>query len=123
MLHQKIIWVRSDARRRVRYLAGNPLWPLQELYDLRNPPFVADPEFTPFDIDALACDPKSAPASPSNLKQVCPSKHRGLRTIRREFPIPQLVAGLSWRFAQHIKPPVVPETEFAPLDLSYISRQ
>jgi hypothetical protein len=40
-----------------------------------------------------------------------------------EFPIPQLVAGIPWRFAQHIKRPVVPEAEFAPLVLSYISRQ
>lgn len=29
-------------------------WPFKVLHDLfRNPPFVADPEFTPFDIDAL----------------------------------------------------------------------
>jgi hypothetical protein len=123
MLHRKIIRARSDARRRDRYLAGNPLWPLEELYDLRNPPFVADPEFTPFDIHALGCDPKSAPASPSDPTQVRPSKHRHLYTVRREFPIPQLVAGLPWRFAQHIRRSVVPEAEFAPLDLSYISRQ
>jgi hypothetical protein len=50
-------------------------------------------------------------------------KHRRLYTVRREFPIPRLVAGLPWRFAQHIERPVVPEAEFAALDLSYISRQ
>jgi hypothetical protein len=37
--------------------------------------------------------------------------------LRREFPIPPLVAGLPWRFAQHPQGPVVPEAEFAPLDL------
>ena len=95
-----------------RYLA-NPLWPLQELHDLRNPPFVADPEFTPLDLDALGCDPKSAPASP---------KHRRLYTFRREFPIPRLVTGLPWRYSQYINSPVVPEGEFPPLNLSYISR-
>jgi hypothetical protein len=122
MLQRKIVRVRSEARRRGRYLVGNPLWPLEELYDLRNPPFVADPEFTPFDIHALGCDPKSAPASPSDPTQVRPS-NTGLYTVRREFPIPQLVAGLPWRFAQPIRHLVVPEAEFAPLDLSYISRQ
>jgi hypothetical protein len=64
MSKRKIIRVRNDARRRRRYLNGNPLWPLEELYDLRNPPFVADPEFTPFDVHALGCDPKNALASP-----------------------------------------------------------
>jgi hypothetical protein len=117
MLQRKFIRVRSDQRRLGRYLVGNPLWPLEELHDLRNPPFVADPEFTPFDIDAFGCDAQSAPASPSDRTQVRPSKHRRLYTFRREFPIPRLVAGLPWRFAQHIKRPVVPEVEFAPLDL------
>jgi hypothetical protein len=78
MSHRKIIRVRSDARRRDCYLAGNPLWPLEELYDLRNPPFIGDPEFTPFDIHVLGCGPKSAPASPSDPTQVRPSKHRNL---------------------------------------------
>ena len=58
MLQRKCIRVRSDPSRRGGWLAGNPLWPLEELHDLRNPRFVADPEFTPFDIDALGCDPK-----------------------------------------------------------------
>src|ERR1700685_2499200 len=113
MLQRKFVRVRSDPRRR-RYLA-NPLWPLEELHDLRNPPFVADPEFTPFDIYALGCDPKSALALPSDPTQVRAPKQR-LLYCRREFPIPRLVAGLPWRFAQHIERPVVPEAEFAALD-------
>src|SRR5271165_4421145 len=110
MLRRKFIRVRSDRRRLGRYQAGNPLWPLEELHDLHKPPFVAEPEFAPFDIDALRCNLQSAPALPGSC------------TVRREFPIPQLVAGLTWRFAQHIKRPVVPEVEFAPLDLRYVSR-
>ena len=121
MLQRKFIRLRSDPRRR-RYLAENPLWTLEVLHDLRNPPFVAEPEFTPFEIDALGCYPKSAPASPSDSTQVRPSKHRRLYTIRREFPIAQLVGGLPWRYAEHIKRPIVPEAEFALLDLSYIGR-
>jgi hypothetical protein len=81
-----------------------------------------EPEFTPFDIDALRCNPQSAPALPGDRVQVRPPKHRRSCTVRRKFPIPQLVAGLPWRFAQLIKRPVVPEVEFAPLDLPYISR-
>src|ERR1700730_6392554 len=120
MSQRKFIRVRSDPRRH-RYLA-NPLWPLGELHDLRNQPFVADPEFSSFDIDALECDPKSAPVLPSSPTQVRSPKHR-LLYFRMEFPIPLLVARLPWRFAQHIERPVVPEAEIAPLDLSYISRQ
>jgi hypothetical protein len=41
-----------DLKTRKPYVA-NPLWPLEELRDLGDPPFVADPEFTRFDIDAL----------------------------------------------------------------------
>jgi hypothetical protein len=121
MLRRKLIRVRSHPRRLGRYQAGNPLWPLEELHDLRKPPFVAELEFTPFDIDALRCNPQSAPALPGDRVQVRPPKHRRSRTVRREFPIPQLVVGLPWRFAQRIRRPVVPEVEFAPLDLPYIS--
>ena len=120
MLERKFIRIRGVRRRLGRYLAGNPLWPLEELYDLRDPPFVADPEFTPFEIDALACDPKSTPTLPSDSTQVRPSKHGRLHTVRREFPIPPLVGGIPWRYAEYIKRPVVPEGEFAPLDLSCI---
>jgi hypothetical protein len=115
--------IRRDSRRRGRSLLGNPLWPLEELRDLRNPPFAGDPEFTPFDIAALGCDPKSAPASPGDSTQVRPSENRCQYMVRREFPIPQLVAGLPWRSAQGIKRPVVPETELASLELSYISQR
>ena len=64
MLRRKFIRARSYPRRLGRYQAGNPLWPLEELHDLHKPPFVAEPEFTPFDIDALRCNPQSVPALP-----------------------------------------------------------
>ena len=80
---------------------ANPLWPLEELRDLGDPPFVADPEFTPFDIDALRPHDGSAFALPS----------------KTQFPIPRLVSGLPWRFAESILSPIVPDGEFAPLDL------
>jgi hypothetical protein len=99
-----------DASRRLAPMDA----PFKVLHDLRNPPFVADPEFTPFDVGTLVCDSKSAPASPSDPTQVSQSKHRRLYTFRREFPIPQLVGGLPWRFAQHVNHPVVSEAEFAP---------
>ena len=107
MLPRKFIRVRVDPRRH-RYLAANPLWTLEELRNLHNPPFVADPEFTPFKIDALECDTKSVPALRSD-----PSG-------RREFPIPPLVGGLPWRCAEYIKRSAVPEAEFVRLDLSCI---
>jgi hypothetical protein len=97
--------------------------PFKVLHDLHNPPFVADPEFTPLNVGTLVCNSKNAPSSPIGPTRVCHSKHRRLSTVRREFPIPQLVSGLPWRFAQDIERPVVPETESAPLDLSYIGRQ
>jgi hypothetical protein len=119
MSQRKFVRARRGPRRR-RYLAANPLWTLEELRNLRNPPFVTDPEFTPFDIDALGADPQSVPALLSEPTQVRPSKHRRLHTVGREFPIPPLVGGLPWRYAENIKRPVVPEAEFAPLDLSCI---
>jgi len=119
MWQRKFIW--RGAKGRSRYQAANPLWTLEELHDLRHPPFVADPEFTPFDLNALGADPQSASTSPSNSTQVCPSERQRFYTVRREFAIPHLVAGLPWRFARHLKGPVVPEAEFAPLDLSYIN--
>lgn len=111
MLQRKSVRARNDPRNR-RYLAANPLWTLEELRNLHNPPFVAEPEFTPFEIDALGCHPKSASALPSDRSH----------TVLREFPIPPLVGGLPWRYAEHIKRPVVPDPEFAPLDLSCIGR-
>ena len=109
------------AKRRGRYQAANPLWTLEELHGLRHPPFVADPEFTPFDIEALGEDLQNASTSRSDSTQVRPPKRRHFYTVRGEFAIPHLVAGLPWRFAQHLKGPVVPEAEFAPLDLSYFN--
>jgi hypothetical protein len=102
-----------DLKTRKRYVA-NPLWPLEELRDLSDPPFVADPEFTRFDIDALRSQERrvSAPTLARRSGQ--------LRSYAREFPIPPLVSGLPWRCAQPIRLPVVPDTEFAPLKLSYI---
>jgi len=114
-------FIRRDRKRRDRCQAANPLWTLEELHGLRHPPFVADPEFTPFDIEALGEDLQNASTSPSDSTQVRPPKRRHFYAVRGEFAIPHLVAGLPWRFAQHLKGPVVPEAEFAPLDLSYFN--
>jgi hypothetical protein len=103
-----------DLKTRKRY-AANPLWPLEELRDLCDPPFVADPEFTRFDIDALGSQDRRVSA---------PTLGRGsgqLRSFTTKFPIPPLVLGLPWRFAQHIATPVVPDAEFAPLKLSLLA--
>lgn len=49
MLRRKLIRVTADPR-----VQGPFAWPFKVLRDLfRSPPFVADPEFTPFDMDAL----------------------------------------------------------------------
>ena len=49
MLGRKFIRVTTDPR-----MQGPFAWPFKVLHDLfRKPPFVADPEFTSFDIDAL----------------------------------------------------------------------
>jgi len=102
----------GSSRRRVGgYMAGNPLWPLEELRNVCNPPFVADPEFVPCDIDTL--DRRKAPASPNDPVQLRPSKH----LCQHGVPLPHLVAGLPWRFAGDAKRPIVPETDFVPLDL------
>jgi hypothetical protein len=119
MSQRKFIRVRSASGRR-RYLVGNPLWPLQELRDLHSPPFVADPEFTPFDIKALGCVSQIGPASPSDTTQVRPPRHLCLYPSQRKFPIPRLVAGLPWRWVGDVGRPIVPEAEYARLDLSYI---
>jgi hypothetical protein len=104
----KFVRARNDPRRR-QDLAANPLWTLEELYNLRNPPFVADPEFTPLQIDALGCDPKSGAALPGDPTEV-------------RFPIAHLVGGLPWRYTEYIKRPGVSNPDFAPLDLSCIGR-
>jgi hypothetical protein len=49
MWRRKLIRVTTDPR-----MQGPFAWPFKVLRDLfRCPPFVADPEFTPFDLDAL----------------------------------------------------------------------
>lgn len=115
MWQRKSSRARRDPKRWGRCQAANPFWTLEELRGLHHPPFVADPEFTPFDIDALEAPPQSVPARGR------PSKRGRLYSVRRAFPIPHLVAGLPWRFVPHLKGPVVPETDLVPLNLSYIS--
>ena len=119
MQQRKFIRARWNARR-PRYLA-NPLWPLEELRDLRDPLFAADPEFTPFDIEALRRDSQTSDVFLVHAGQLLSPVKSPLYQFEREFPIPKLVTGLPWRYAQHITPPVVPEGEFLPLDLSFIT--
>ena len=119
MQQRKFIRARWNARR-PRYLA-NPLWPLEELRDLRDPLFAADPEFTPFDIEALGRDSQTSDVFLVHAGQLLSPVKSPLYQFEREFPIPKLVTGLPWRYAQHITPPVVPEGEFLPLDLSFIT--
>ena len=95
-----------------RYMAGNLLWPLEELSNVRNPGFVADPEFVPYDIDAL--DRRKAPASPNDAVQLRAAKYLCQHGIR----LPHLLTGLPWRFAGDTERPIVPETDFVPLDLN-----
>jgi hypothetical protein len=56
-------------RRLGRYIVANPLWPLDELRDLRNLPFGPDPEYSPLDIRALGPHPED-PAAP-RFDHVC----------------------------------------------------
>src|SRR6516225_9501508 len=74
-------------------------------------PFVADPEFVPSDIDTLACRKASAP--PNDSAHLRFSKHLCQYGIR----LPHLVTGLPFRFARDTERPIVPETDFVPLDL------
>jgi hypothetical protein len=51
MLGRRFIRVTTDPT-----MQGPFAWPFKVLHDLfSNPPFVADPEFTSFDIEALRC--------------------------------------------------------------------
>ena len=74
-------------------------------------PFVADPEFVPCDIETLAR--RKASASPKDPAHLRFSKHLCQYGIR----LPHLVAGLPFRFARDTERPIVPETDFVPLDL------
>ena len=103
-------------------ISGNPLWPLEELHHLRKPRFVADPEVTPLAIDALRSKTESSSAStPDNT-------HIGTVTLDqrfvrlRGFPIPPLVGGMPWRFRDHGGCRIVPDPEFAPLELALFRR-
>jgi hypothetical protein len=113
MSQPKSILFGKGPRRVSRSMSGNPLWPLEELRNVRKPPFVADPEFAPFNTDALLSDHRHVPAPPNNSEQRRPSKH----LCQHGIPIPHLVAGLPWRYAQDTGGPVVPERDFVPLDL------
>jgi hypothetical protein len=93
---------------------ANPLWPLEELHDLRDPLFVADPKFTPFNIEALGCVSQTSDV---------PSVESPFYRFKREFPIPKLVTGLAWRYFPHINAITAPEGEFVPLDLSCLSKR
>jgi len=88
MFQRKSLQAGPERRRLGRYIAANPLWPLEELRDLRNPPFVPDPEYSPLDIRALGPHPEDPAAPPSVPARVHPLKHRRFHTVRREFPIP-----------------------------------
>jgi hypothetical protein len=98
-----------------------PFWPLDELRDLGDPPFVADPEFTRFDLNALGGnDYRCASLSSSQATRFhLPERGNPFMAL---FPIPPLVAGLPWRFAKDIQCPVLPDPDFAPFDLCFIER-
>ena len=100
-------------------ISGNPFWPLEELRNLRNPPVVADPEFTPLVIDALGCQAKDAfPSAPDSTQVKTPVGRRS-SVGRREFRIPHLVGGMPWRFREQSGCRIVPDPEFTPLDLAF----
>ena len=103
-------------------ISGNPLWPLEELRNLRNPPVVADPEFKALTIEALGGQAKDAFASAPDGTQIRTSVVRRSFVGRREFRIPLLVGGMPWRFREQNGCRIVPDPEFAPLDLSLLRR-
>jgi hypothetical protein len=103
-------------------VSGNPLWPLEELRNLRNPTVVADTEFTPLVIDALGSQAKGAFASVLGSSQVKTPVGRRSFVGRKEFRIPHLVSGMPWRFREQTGSRIVPDPEFAPLDLSFFHR-
>lgn len=97
---------------------ANPLWPLAELRDLRNPLFVPDPEFIRFDLNALSEDcPRASLSSKEG------SRCHSLERAPTEFPIPRLVTGLPWRYAKDTTTPVVPDRAFVSFELRYIAQR
>jgi len=105
-----------------RHCPANPLWPLEELHDFRNPTFVADTEFTRFDLDALVGDGSQRASLLSTKATHYHLSDRGKR-FKATFAIPSLVAGLPWRFSKDIRCPVLPDPIFAPFDFRYIDRR
>ena len=91
---------------------ANPLWPLAELGNLSKPRFIADPEFTSFDLTAMCRDDCRASAS-------LPSEDQAFQSV---FPIPRLVTGLPWRYAKNTTTPVLPDPDFVPFELGYITQ-
>jgi hypothetical protein len=105
-----------------RHCPANPLWTLEELHDLRNPPFVADTEFARFDLDAFVHD-DSRRASLLSTKATRYHVSEWGKRFKATFPVPPLVAGLPWRFVKDTRRPVLPDPLFAPFDLRYIDRR
>lgn len=103
-------------------ISGNPLWPLEELRNLRTPPVVAGPELTPLAIGALRGQAKEAFAPALDGTQVKWRVGRHSFVGRTEFRIPLLVGGMPWRFQGQSGCRIVPDPEFVPLDRSFLSR-
>jgi hypothetical protein len=124
MREKKCIWVRRqhDHSRLPLSISGNPLWPLEELYDLRKRRFVAEPEFTPLTLDALRSKTEGASASSCDATQISTATLSRPFLRHSGFPIPGLVGGLPWRFRDQNGSPVVPEIELNGLDISALSR-
>ena len=119
---EKEMRVRHDRSRLPLGISGNPLWPLEELHNLRKTRFVAEAEFTALSIDALRSKTESSPASTPGNTQIGTAP-LGWHFMRlREFPIPTLVGGMPWRFRDHPGYPLVPEAELNRLDLAALDR-
>ena len=122
---------REPAGLRRKPYPGNPLWTFEELRNLRNPPFVPEPEFNRIDVAALGLrvlmvkevifDRRVANMRPNLRSQERPLRRWCFSKV--DYPIPRLVSGLPWRFAQGITPPIVPDPEFVGLDLGQIAKR
>jgi hypothetical protein len=118
MRPQKSAMPKRDRNIRGLYLA-NLFWPLQELRNLRNPPFVPEPEFTRFDVNPLQSQ-RRTPRGLLNLStHHCPPT--SARFFKVNYPMPSMVSGLPWRFAKSTEYPVVPDPQFTRLDLLNIA--
>jgi hypothetical protein len=104
-----------------KFCPANPLWPLEELHKLRNPPFVADTESARFDLDALKGDERPRASLSSGKATRCHVSECGKR-FKAQFPIPPLVMGLPWRFAKDTTTPIAPDPDFVSFELRYIAR-